>query len=436
MTHKILIFLTAAFILCLLQTRGFAQTKQNDITDEAQRLYQKHGRAIYQIQVIDLTSDKKTSIGSGFQISQDGLIATNYHVVAEAIQSPKENRIEYLTDEGTRGALEIITADVVHDLAIVKKAPESTDRFIPLGSAKMPKGARIFSMGNPHDIGFTIIEGTYNSISKESLYQKIHFSGSLNPGMSGGPALNRAGQVIGINVSTAGNQISFLVPVEPLQKLANSISKTAKAHSTFLDNVTETIQTQLSDNQHRFVSELLKQKWETEVFGPFKVPGKISTVFRCWGGQNHDDSSLYLHYRSTCSSQDRLYLERDLSTGPIVYRYDYLQGKDELNLTRFYSYYQNLYGKPLGAHDNGGKSTVTNFTCNSDYIPIADKKWKSSFCVRQYKKYPLLFDLHMYLALVDNRKEGFLFSLVAQGISQENALKLSEKFILSIHPAL
>ncbi len=54
------------------------------ITDEAQRVYGAYGDAIYQVQTIDLTSGKKSSIGSGFQFTADGLVATNYHVVASA----------------------------------------------------------------------------------------------------------------------------------------------------------------------------------------------------------------------------------------------------------------------------------------------------------------------------------------------------------------
>jgi S1-C subfamily serine protease len=129
------------------------------VTDEAQQLYQAYGDSVYQVQVIDLTSNKKTSIGSGFQFSEDGLIATNYHVVAEAIQRPGSTRVEYLHDKGGTGELKILTADVVRDLAIVKmEKPGKT--WLTLGTSQLEKGARLFAIGNPHDIGFTILEGS------------------------------------------------------------------------------------------------------------------------------------------------------------------------------------------------------------------------------------------------------------------------------------
>ena len=74
-------------------------------------------------------------------------------------------------------------------------------------------------MGNPLDLGMTILPGTYNGIAGGSFYDRIHFSGSINPGMSGGPVINRNGQVVGINVATAGNQVSFLVPVHKVMDL-------------------------------------------------------------------------------------------------------------------------------------------------------------------------------------------------------------------------
>ena len=55
-------------------------------------------------------------------------------------------------------------------------------------------------MGNPHDLGMTIIEGTYNGLIQTSRFQKILFSGSLNSGMSGGPAMDDKGRVIGVGV--------------------------------------------------------------------------------------------------------------------------------------------------------------------------------------------------------------------------------------------
>jgi hypothetical protein len=412
--------------------------RDQQITDEAQRIFQTYGDAIYQVQTIDLASDKKNSIGSGFQFSKDGLIATNYHVVAEAIQRPESNRLEFLHGKNERGSLKILMADVVHDLAILRmERPGKT--WVDLGKSALPKGVKLFSLGNPHDIGFTIIEGTYNGLSDESFIDKIHFSGSLNPGMSGGPALGHDGKVVGINVSTAGNQISFLVPVEYLRDLDVQYLK-QDAKYDFLSHADQYLEQELLASQKRNVDRMLSANWESVPFGPFMVPGRITEAFKCWGDSDIQEKNKYRSYHSTCSSQDRQFLDENSGsgeqfyTGTYLYRYDSIVGDDDLNLERFYSAYQDQYSQPLEAFSNAGESNATNFDCNSSFVDVAGKRWKSSFCVRQYKKYPQLYDMHLYMALVGEGRQGMMATEVAEGVSKDSALKLAQKFMAEIHP--
>lgn len=420
------LFFLAVFLL-LAQASGATPAK-----DEAERLYQAYGDATYQVQVIDLTSGKKTSIGSGFQFTGNGFIATNYHVVAEAIQNPDSNRIQFLHDKGEQGQLKVLIADVVHDLAILKMDRPGKN-FLALGTSRLPKGTKLFSLGNPHDIGFTIIEGTYNGLSKESFNDKIHFSGSLNPGMSGGPSISHNGSVVGINVATAGNQISFLVPVEPLQALLNNYLRRADSYD-FISHANEDIQTQLLQSQEKNIQALLKKKWDSVPFGPVAVPGHIHDVLKCWGGINHKEKDPYQYFFSMCSSQDRMFLDNEFDTGILLYRYDYTVSKDRLNPARFYSFYEKLFSAPNGDYENAKEGDVTNFDCNSSFVDLAGLRWKSNFCIRQYKKYPEIFDMHLYMAMVGEGKKGFTLTWAAQGVSKKNALALAKKFLGEIKP--
>jgi len=406
--------------------------------DEAERLYQAYGDAVYQVQVIDLTSGKKTSIGSGFQFSKDGLIATNYHVVAGAIQRPGGNRIEFLNDKGDSGPLKVLIADVVHDVAIVRMdKPGNT--WLTLGTSKLPKGTKLFSLGNPHDIGFTIIEGTFSGLSKDSFVDNIHFSGALNPGMSGGPAIGHDGNVAGINVATAGNEISFLVPVEPLKALLARYDSLPPGYN-FVDHAAAHIQEQLLASQDHNINALLaNKKWESVPFGPVSVPGHIHDALKCWGGTNYKETDPYEEYFSICASQDRLFLDSDASgndfdTGSILYRYSYITGKDKLNLARFYNFYQGQFSVPGGDYQNAREGDVTNFDCNSRFVDLAGFRWKANFCIRQYKKYPAIFDMQLYMAIVGDGKKGFIATLSAQGISRQNAQAFARRFMSEIKP--
>lgn len=410
------------------------------MTGEAQRLYEYYGDAVYQVQVIDLASGKKTSIGSAFQFGTENQLATNYHVIAEAVQRPSQNRIEFVGEGGAMGSLDIVAIDVVHDLAVLRKTVPDESLSLSLATSQPGKGARIYALGNPHDIGFTIIEGTYNGID-EAINRTIHFSGALNPGMSGGPAIDQRGQVVGVNVSTAGNQISFLIPVENLRALSDTIKtpRSENDYDEFLLNARSIIETQLVGYQDKVMSELLASKWENVAFGPVMVPGRISPFFKCWGGVGHKEGDPYQHHQSTCSSSGKIYLEgnerrnnNNVTTGQIIYRYDAFTADADLSMARFYALYRSHFVQPLDAYRNTDESNVTNFKCDTRFVTVADGRWKTGVCVRQYKKYPALYDMHMYMALVDAGKQGMLISLVNEGVSRENALRFMQKFLSEI----
>ena len=112
----------------------------------------------------------------------------------------------------------IVHVDVVHDLAILSTEIKATD-FLTLATQEPAKGDRVYSIGYPYDLGVTVVPGTYNGLIPHSASPRVHFTGSLNPGMSGGPAFNGDDEVIGVNVATSGNQVSFLVPVHNLHDL-------------------------------------------------------------------------------------------------------------------------------------------------------------------------------------------------------------------------
>lgn len=427
--HRFII--ACSLVFCLASVSSPQAELSVPVTDEAEKIYQHYGDAIYQVQVIDLASTKKSSIGSGFQINDQGYLATNYHVVAEAIQRPADNRLEYLHDNGARGVLTIVTADVVHDLAILKM-DKPGENFVKLGASKLPKGTKLFALGNPHDIGFTIIEGTFNGLSQDSFIDRIHFSGSLNPGMSGGPALGHDGRVAGINVATAGNQISFLVPVEYLSALVAHLPSTTPEE--FLPAAPRLLQEQLIAQQDSNVKRLLAADWDVMDFGPVSVPGPIDPVFKCWGAPAHEEKDPFTYYRSTCTVDENIFLDEDFSTGGIHYRYDLITAKPGLNLQRFYSFYEDQFANAINTNPEIRDRDVTNFECSDKFVTLAGKTWKSAFCARQYKKYPDLYDVHFYMALTDGEPQGLLAAIVAEGVTARNALALTNAFMAHIRP--
>lgn len=390
--------------------------------DEAEKLFAFHSASIYQIRVIELATDNKAAIGSGFLVDEQGHIATNFHVVSNYVHQPARYRLEYASVDGETGPLELIDIDVVHDLAVIK-ADTTTSKPIPLGNSKLSKGTRIFSLGNPHDLGFSVVEGTYNGLLEKSLFDKIFFSGSLNPGMSGGPTLNHAGQVIGINVSTAGNQLSFLVPVDYLKKLLGEVQQNPAEKP----ELKKRIEQQLFSHQEAFINKLIKQEWKTTTLGPFSLPGSIDDIFKCWGDSDDDQEALMEHAFSNCFSEDQIFLAQRFTTGGLAYTYDLYRSK-QLSSIHFYNLYSGEYGRPIRVN-SAHKDDVDNYQCHIDFVTFTGKEWKMSFCSRQYLEYPSLYDTTVSLALVSENDIGLVIQLTAAGVSKDSAMALTRKFV-------
>jgi len=396
------------------------------ITDEAQQIFEQVQSSVFQIQVVDQASGKKSSIGSGFQFTPQGHIATNYHVVSDAIHRPKRYRVEYLRYDGVKGTLKILDVDVIHDIAIML-SDKPYDKSLGWGNDDLTKGTRLFSLGNPLDLGMTIAEGTFNGLMKKSLYKKILFSGSLNPGMSGGPTLNHEGKVIGVNVSTRGNQISFLVPVEYLIELQKKVLK--KDYQQISD-WSQYIEEQLLENQDKYMKDILSSNWETIRIGAAVVPGDILNSFKCWGDSIRKDKELYEYTYINCSTQDSIFLSDSFYTGQIEYKYNWMTSRG-LNHIRFYKQYERFYSYPHEYY-NAEEKDVTNFSCHTQFVEIDRKDFKASFCSRNYKKYSRLYDINLSLASVDEIDRGLLVEVVALGISKERAMDFVKKFMKGI----
>lgn len=403
--------------------------KQNSapVTDEAQKLYKRHQKAVYQIRVINLSSGKKSTIGSGFQFTKEGHIATNFHVVSEAVHFPKRFKIESLRYDGTIGVLDLKAIDVIHDLAILK-TNDGYDEFLDFGDSDFPKGTKVFSLGNPHDLGMSIVEGTYNGLLEKTMYRKIHFSGSLNGGMSGGPAIDNKGHVIGINVATYGNQLSFLVPVDYLKDLYETIKdKDEKVKDL---NWNRIIEQQLSKNQAEVIDGIVNSSWESLSMGDAQVPGEMTSLFKCWGDSKDDNEELYQWTSLRCSSQDDIFIAHDLRTGQIIYNYLWITSKG-LNPFRFYRVFESSFVQTF-QFENAKEEDVENFKCETSFVKLSGENFKAILCARQYKEFPLLFDVNLNMASVDEYKKGLLVELVALGVTKEKSQELIRKFMESI----
>ncbi len=391
---------------------------------ETQDVFKHFQNRIVQIRILESSSGSRVELGSGFAVSKGGEIVTNFHVISKLVHKPAQYRAEIVYFDGHVSPLTLLNFDAVRDLALVSGNTEFPS-FFQLHAAPLQQGTRLYSIGNPLDLGFTIVEGTYNGLLENTQYEEIHFTGSINPGMSGGPAILDDGNVIGVNVASAGNQVSFLVPAKFAVRLLDETHANAKP-MPWLDKLA----LQLQENQQYFMGQLLASSFDTVNLGPYALPGKIAPYLKCWGDDNHNPEDRFKHLSHSCSSEDYLFVSDSQRIRFLNFSHNYF-ASDELSQRQFYNLYQQRFawsGHRLG----GDKEDVTKFVCNSDFVSHADLTMRAVLCMRAYRKLPGLYDAVLKVATLSNDRGGVLSSVEMGGVSYDNAVALSRKYLEGI----
>lgn len=392
---------------------------------ETAQIFAEHKDQVLQVRMLDRASGSKASIGSGFLVSADGHIITNFHVIAQLIYKAQQYRAEYVFEDGRHGELELRAIDVVHDLALLQ-ADAPTPEFLTVENTEPRKGERLYAFGNPHDLGLTIVEGTYNGLLEKSIYEKIHFTGSINPGMSGGPAVNAEGRVVGVNVATAGNQVSFLVPARYVSELIARAEHPVTKQGDF----TAIARDQLLGNQSKYMQQLLSRPLARVKMNGFVVPGDLARFLNCWGDTQKRDDVLYEWAYQSCSTSDDIFLSDNQSSGVISFSHELFSTHD-LGPIRFFGFLQNRFRAHRPRLD-AEEEMVTNYDCESGFVEHNRLQTKVIFCLRAYKKFDGLFDAFMKSTALTRNDEALQSTLTLAGVSYENAVRLARTFLEAI----
>ncbi len=401
---------------------GTASRRAQESPTITPTVFQRYSDRVVKIQVVEAGSGAKSTVGSGFYIDDRGHIITNYHVVSDMIHSPERYRAQVIDGAVTTDSVAVLSIDVVHDVALLQGKVAPHPHFT-LGPATTRQGERLYALGHPHDLGLTIVEGVHNGLLEHTLYQKLHFTGSLNPGMSGGPTINADGQVIGINVSTAGNQVSFLVPVARAVALAGGALKPGyKTAARLLDDVGS----QITAYQDVYLKDLFAEGTRTIDLGPYRVPTEPARFFRCWGDANRRKEQPYESSQHQCSTDDVVFIAGDQESGIVEVRHELLT-TTSLNVLRFYSLYSSEFSG--SGQVWAGEDHVTEWRCQTRNVRNETVPLRAVLCVRRYKKLGQLYDALLKVAVLGHEDSGLVSTLTLSGVTFSNVTRLTRLYL-------
>lgn len=186
-----------------------------------------------------------SAAGTGVIVTGDGYVLTNKHVINGA------TKVTVVLDDGTTYEdVKVVATDPLNDIAFLKIDNVSDLNAAKLGDSKtISVGQQVIAIGNAlgqyqNTVTSGIISGTGRSItasdgtgySTETLSDMIQTDAAINSGNSGGPLVNAAGEVIGINTATSSSaeNMGFAIPISSIKGMLSQLTETGKAERTYL----------------------------------------------------------------------------------------------------------------------------------------------------------------------------------------------------------
>lgn len=170
--------------------------------------------------------------GSGFVITEDGYIVTNYHVIEYSVKRGYETNVMFY--DGSTYDAKIIGCDEENDLAVIKIDAKGLN-YVSIGkSSEMVVGETVYTVGNPlGELAYTMTSGIVSALDRlistdeNTSINMFQIDAAVNSGNSGGPVYNSRGQVIGVvsakYSSTGVEGLGFAIPIDETMEIVEQL---------------------------------------------------------------------------------------------------------------------------------------------------------------------------------------------------------------------
>ncbi len=213
----------------LIQTQELAEQSQEALQLEMNLLKASAGEDFSGIiedsikSVVIITTD--SAQGTGFLISDDGYVVTNYHVIKDGVY------VQVVTYEQETIEAIVVGYNPNLDTALLKISG-NYDSLKLADSDDIQLGEKVIAIGNPYGLEFSVTAGIVSAIHRagiNGIEAYIQIDAPLNPGNSGGPLINKNGKVIGINNFKVGEaeSLGFALESNYIKQVVNDISQEA-----------------------------------------------------------------------------------------------------------------------------------------------------------------------------------------------------------------
>ncbi len=415
------IFLTRIWLLLASFISVAAHSESANLDNQAQIVFAKAKVSVIQIRTLLKGSKSQNSTGSGFYVSDDGLVITNYHVVSSHALEPTIYEMEYVANDGERGALTLLAIDVLHDLALLQRKGSQLP-YLHFQPAPLTRGEKLFSLGNPNDLGMVIVEGVNNGLQEHSFYDTLHFTGAINSGMSGGPVVSKFGELVGINVATMGESRGFLVPAQFARDLLTRWSATPVVAAEFQSEITR----QMKQHSTALIARLTRTALPIQMDAGYTIPDAADPYIRCWASKSDKEKLFFSARFYNCSGRSNVYIGQGINMGSIAYE-SMLYQNDSLDAFRFGRLVQKAYGS--NEEFNADIKHFSKFFCTDSVVELNGMPAKAALCLRAYLRYPGLYDIDFRMVSLRESKRALITKLNLDGVTYADGMGMVKHYM-------